>query len=325
MAKVLAFGEILLRLSAPFGINDDNELSAYYGGTESNVLVTLSGFGEATEFLSKIPDNALGDGVIDHLHHFGVGTSAVKRVPGGRLGLYFSANKPGDTSRKVTYDRLHSAIREIKPSDYDIEGLFAGISLFHVSGISLALSPACSAMALSLTQEANRRGIPVSFDFNYREALWGIPEAQKEFLKILPFVDILFGGSFDLVQLLGLPEKDPFTPLFQIYPRLKGIYGTSRGENPEPGMGTMGALAYFRAENRFLKTSIDFQSFPIIDRIGAGDAFDAGVLEVLLHRANAEREALSSGLACAILKHKVKGDVLSVPYPEIQKVVASFK
>ena len=322
--KILAFGEILLRLSAAQGLSDNVKITAYYGGTESNVLLTLSSFGERTEFISCLPDNPLGQGALEHLHHYGIGTTYVFLAASSeRLGVYYSANQPGDRTRKVTYDRKESAITKIDFSRLDFDALFKDAAIFHVSGISLALSQSCADAALLLAKEARRRGIPVSFDVNYREALWGVAEAKTAFQKIIEDVDFLFGGVYDLTTFFDCAEANPYPDFFTHY-GAKAVFGTSRGPNLSLLIGTMGAEVHWRSSKGLQEHKIPLQRFKIIDRIGSGDAFDAGVLEVLLHRPEAYKDALAMGLACAILKHKVKGDVLFVSKKEAESLKANL-
>lgn len=322
--KILAFGEILLRLSAAQGISDQIKMTAYFGGTESNVLSTLSGFGERTEFISCLPNNPLGQGALAHLHRYGVGTAYVSLAAASeRLGVYYSANQPGDKTRKVTYDRKGSAITKINSSLFDFDSIFSGAALFHISGISLALSPSCTALALLLAKEAHRRGVPVSFDVNYREALWSVDEAKTAFQNIIGDVDFLFGGVYDLTTFFDCGGQDPYEDFFRRH-SVKAIFGTKRGANVSPLIGAMGAEAHWRTSDGSKSLQIPLQRLRIIDRIGAGDAFDAGVLEVLLHEHEAYPDALALGLACAILKHKVKGDVLFVAKKEAESLKANL-
>lgn len=306
MSTILAFGEILLRLSASKGVADHAPITAYYGGTESNVLATLSGFGESTEFFTLLPDNPLGAGALAHLKAYRVGTTfAFLTRPTDRLGVYYSANLPGEKTRKVTYDRKNSAITTIDLARLDRDHLFDGVTHFHVSGISLALSSSCAKTALLLAHEAHQRGIPVSFDVNYREALWNVEEAKKAYQSIMSDVDFLFASAYDLTTFFSLPASDPYSPFFSRY-GVQAIFSTERGENMSPLVGTLGAEAHWRGASFVLPK----QKFKLIDRIGSGDAFDAGVLEILLHQKGNYPLALANGLSCAILKHKVKGDVL---------------
>jgi 2-dehydro-3-deoxygluconokinase len=320
MSTILAFGEILLRLSAPKGVTDQAPITAYYGGTESNVLATLSGFGESTEFLTLLPANPLGEGALAHLKAYRVGATFVSLTqPTDRLGTYYSANLPGEKARKVTYDRENSAITTVDPARLDLDRLFAGVALFHVSGISLALAPSCAKTALLLAHEAKRRGISVSFDVNYREALWNVEEAKKTYQSIMDDVDFLFASAYDLTTFFSFPASDPYSPFFARH-GVKAIFSTVRGENPSPLIGTMGAEAHWRTSSFTLPK----QKFKLIDRIGSGDAFDAGVLEILLHQKENYPLALANGLACAILKHKVKGDVLLAKKEDVEGLRDQF-
>ena len=170
--KILAFGEIMLRLTPP-----DHQMIALaggfdgcYGGSESNVLVCLSALGHRTEYVSALPDNDLGTAAIRHLNGNGVGTQYILRT-GHRMGMYFLENGFGDRGTKVVYDRAGSAAANLDAGAFDYDRLFADCRLFHICGISFAISPTARRLSFELVAEAKKRGIPVSFDFNYRGKL----------------------------------------------------------------------------------------------------------------------------------------------------------
>ena len=322
--KIVAFGEIMLRLSPAnhLLLKDTSTFEGCYGGSESNVLVALSALGNRTEYVTAIPQNEIGEGCIRHLRRQGVGVSHILRQ-GNTLGLYFLEPGFGERASKVIYHRKHSAVSEIKADDLDYDAIFAEASLFHVSGISLALSDTCFDAVMCLAKEARARKIPVSFDFNYRSKLWSYEEAAPAFRAILPYVDICFGNTFDLSTFLGIraeSEEEAITEFFKRYPAR--VLCFSRRTVISSTVNEYAGYLYTLGGAGLSLASYGPCRFEILDRIGSGDAFSAGVLHVLSERPQDTENAIRYGVAAAVLKHSIKGDIFTLSESEIQSFLA---
>ena len=313
--KIVAFGEIMLRLSpADYReIKNAQSLEACYGGTESNVLAALSAWGHATEYLSVIPQNDVGEGAILHLRRLGVGTKHIARR-GDALGIYFLEFGFGERPSKVIYHRRHSAVTTVTPDDFDLDAIFDSCSLFHVSGISLALSETCRGTAVTLAREAKKRGIPVSFDFNYRAKLLTTDEAAPFYREIMPYVDICFGNLFDLATFLGIENETPEEAVrlfFESYGARYLCY--TEKKTVSSTVNERAGVLWTRGDSEPICHRVGPYQFDVLDRIGGGDSFTAGILHYLLKDPSDVVKALSFGVACTVMKHTVKGDVLTLP------------
>ncbi len=307
---IVAFGEIMLRLTPPDknAIANANCFSAFYGGSESNVLVALSSFGNKTRFVSTVPQNDIGLSAIKHLNSFGVDTSLVKKR-GDTMGMYFLEEGFGERPSKVIYARKHAEITRLSKDDFNFDEVFSNCGIFHISGISFALSNSVNELCFSFLNEAKKRKIQISFDFNYRSKLWSIEEAKEVYKEIIPFADIVFCSQKDLETFLDISVCN----YFKKYPETKYLIVREREISPS-GMHKIVADIY-RGETE--KERIECQQFKVLERIGGGDAFDAGVLHALMKNDKNLEQVLSFGVACFVLKHTVKGDVLSMSESEI--------
>lgn len=323
--SVVAFGELPLRLDSPTGVRlgGAKQYAAIYGGTESNVLVALSSWGEKTSLISALPDNSLGQGGINHLRQYGVDVSFVKRS-GDKMGIYFTQNGYGEDRGELLYDRKGSAFAL---EDFGSDGFsdaLADAKWLHISGITLAVSEKARVYAMTLLLAAKAKGIPTSFDFNYRCKLWTKEEARVAFLKVLPFVDYVFGSPLDLRTFLGYEGTDEEVEkaFFADY-EVKGLFHTNR-EILDSTRNSLGATGYLRGPKGILREEVAPFMFEALDRIGAGDAFDAGVIYGLLHEEDL-KSILALGWSAAILKHEFKGDVLSIPLADVLDYLHNHK
>ena len=305
---VVAFGEIMLRLTPPDAILNAAEYAASYGGSESNVLVALSSLGNATRYITKLPDNDLGRGAVLHLQRYGVDCRQVISA-GDNMGMYFF--EPGFAARaaKVIYARKHAEITTLQETDFDYDQVFADCGLFHISGISFALSPSVEATCFRLLKEAKKRHIPVSFDFNYRAKLWTVERAAKVFQQIIPYADIVLCSQRDLDAFLQISREDFFTA----YGNVACLVVRER-EILSKDAHKIRAAAY-------TKTGLAAQAekdFAVLERIGGGDAFAAGIIHGWLNFAGDMVRTLEFAMACIALKHTVRGDVLAARSEEIE-------
>lgn len=319
---ILAYGEIMARLSPNNNIllEDATNLDICYGGSESNVLVALSNLNNQTSFISKIPDNALGKGVVRHLLRYNVGTKNLI-ISGKTLGLYFMEPGFANISSKVIYHRKNSEINTLKENDFDYEDVFKDISWFHVTGISLAISNNSKNVALRLCKEAKKRNVIISFDFNYRSTLWSINDAKKAYKEIIPYVDVCFGNVFDINNFLDIDLKDDLKTIHEFIKKynIKYLINTSRTIISTNVHSLMASCYYIFNDEIKIITTKNYK-FEVLDRIGSGDAFVAGIIHVLNDNFNNIECSLNFGLKCAIIKHFVKGDVLTLQKNEIDNI-----
>lgn len=325
--RVVALGEVLLRLS-PLGrsrLVGSQSLEVNYGGSEANVAVALSQYGIETALVTKIPQHELGDAAIHKLRGYGVDMSHVVRG-GERLGVYYLENGYSIRPSKVIYDRRNSAIAEAEIDEFDRDRIFSGRDLFHVSGITLGISEKSFQLAKAFMAEAKKRGLKVSFDFNYRSKLWSLTEAKEKFQQVLEYVDIVFAGRLDFIHFLGI-KTDPSVPedriladhedlCRQIRDRYKFDYIVSSVRSVQSASRNSYQGCIFDGKNLYVsrKYTVD-----IVDRVGTGDAFTAGfVYGYLTGKDNPYMAEFAT--ASAALKHTIPGDVISASPNEIENL-----
>ncbi|WP_010530530.1 sugar kinase [Lentibacillus jeotgali] len=326
MAKILTMGELLLRLT-PVNhqrLNIGGHFTANYGGAEANVAVSLSRFGHDVSFLSAFPPNDIGDAALSHLQASGVDTSSVFRL-GERLGIYFYEEGFSLRQGKVIYDRKASSVLELPDQYIDWDQVYDEVDLLHVTGITPALSKGMKEFTLAGIQEAKKRNVQVSFDFNYRSKLWGVEEAKETFLAILPHVDICFAGYKDFVYLLGFEGPDEFDKetLERFYREFAELYkikylASTRRTVFSTSKNELTGYIYFED---YLYES-DHVSFEILDRIGGGDAFASGVLHTIISGL-APEEVIEFGIGSGVLKHMVYGDYNQFSEEEVEAFLAN--
>lgn len=305
--KIVAFGEIMLRLSPPDNsmIADANLFSACYGGCESNVLVCLSCLGNETEFLTAIPNNELGNAALKHLRAHNVGTKNIIQQ-GETLGMYFLEEGFEARPSKVVYNRKHSEVSKLTENAFDFDKVFEGCNIFHISGISFALSESVKKLCFQLLEEAKKRNITISFDFNYRKKLWTEEEAGKVYKEVIKYVDILFCSENDLKDFLD-------TDITNFYHECNSKYLIVRERKAAVSRRhTAKATVYYKTEDKIKSISSENLEINVLERIGSGDAFVGGVLHSLNKDPNNIKEALNFGTSCFILKHTLKGDVFTL-------------
>ncbi|MDK2844659.1 MAG: 2-dehydro-3-deoxygluconokinase [Enterococcus sp.] len=319
MAKVLTLGEIMLRLSTVESrLAETSEMQAHYGGGEANVAISLANFGHQAYFASKVPDNALGLAVKRHLSRFGVHTDYLL-YGGQRLGIYFLEQGVGIKAANVVYDRAYSSFSQMKENEWERLDLFAGIDLFHLSGITPALSPAWVELLIKLMQEAKSRKVKISFDINFRGKLWSQAQASVALKQILPYVDYLSAGKLDAQYLLGIENAQDlsleqcYQEMQKLYPNIQVIYSTNRTILSAKHNQLQGTIY---AQNQYYESEvIDIPD--IIDRVGGGDAYSAGILHGLLSGYSAQ-ETVNFATAASALKHMVYGDCNQFTLEEVQ-------
>lgn len=327
--RVICFGELLMRLSSPGRerLLQSSRLNVHFGGAEANVAASLAILGHDSAIVSMLPDNAIGHACLGELRRHGVDTARVG-LGAGRMGLYFLATGAMHRPSEVLYDRADSVFALAAADAYDWPQLLAGVHLLHVSGITLAVSERAAAAALAAVRAARAAGAGVSFDCNYRSRLWGDRAAQAPQLmgEVVAQADLLFGNDRDVALMLGaeFAQGDAAARFraaadaaFAAWPRLQRMAATARTHRNVDDQDMVGLLA----NARVLHTSAAYRLCGIVDRIGAGDAFAAG----LLHRLWSDRgdaAALEFAVAAACLKHSVPGDVNLLGEAEIDAHLA---
>lgn len=327
--KIVAFGEIMLRLTPPdyTTIAQARNFIANYGGGEANVLVSLSHLGHNTEFITKLPDNQLGDSAIKHLKSHGVETENVARG-GSNIGMYFVETGFGGRPSKVLYNRKYSSVTTIEPEEIDYDKVFSSASWFHLSGITLALGNHVRAVAFKCLEYAEKYGVKVSFDFNYRSKLWNsIEEARPYFKKVIPYVDVLFANHFDIQEILEVSLdnacEDIITKKIELSKKLISqtkvsyIFGTDRVVHTASDNSLS---SYCVGRDNEYKSEGPIR-FSIYDRIGGGDAFASGVIHGLIKDFSNTDYALKFGLATSILEHTLYGDVSTLSESEVEEFI----
>ncbi|MFS0637678.1 sugar kinase [Mesobacillus foraminis] len=315
MKKVVTLGEIMLRFSTLEGerLSETGHLTVNYGGAEANVAVSLSHFGHEAYFVSKVPENPLGRAVERHLKSNGVQTDYLLKG-GNRLGTYYLEAGVGERSAQVTYDRAYSSFSQLSPEEIDLDEVLDGAELLHISGITLALSPALRELALLAFQKAKEKGITTSFDFNYRAKLWTQQEASEAIKPLLPYADICSCGELDAVYLLGLDKEDGaltredrlksyYKKINEMYPDIQYIFSTFRTVLSATSNKLQGNLF---TDGELYQSRVHHIE-PIVDRVGGGDAFAAGILTGILDGLSAAR-TISFATAASALKHTIHGD-----------------
>lgn len=313
---VVCFGELLLRLGAPSRqlLLQSPHLEVYVGGAEANVAVSLARFGHRADMVGMVADNALGESATGELRRHGVDTRAVQRAP-GRMGLYFLT--PGAIQRpsEVLYDRADSAFARLGGGEHDWASLLTGADWLHLSGVSPALGRLAADRTLQAVRAARANGIKVSFDGNFRPKLWDAwqGDAPGILREIMAEADLLFASHRDIQVVLGQSFAQP-TPeerflagaqaAFAAFPHLQRMAATLRVQHSVDHHG-LSAIDAMRDGTHHVTPAYEVAS--IVDRIGTGDAFAAGVLHAGM-AGMGDAEGLHFGLAAACLKHSLPGD-----------------
>ncbi len=336
MGKIVTFGEIMLRLATPgyLRFSQTNELSATFGGGEANVAVSLANYGMDAEFVTRLPENDIAAACVKDLHKHGVKTDHI--VYGGdRMGIYFLETGAVARASKVVYDRAHSAISEIKPGMIDWEQVLAGADWFHWTGITPAISQGAADVCLEAIQTANRLGIPVSCDLNYRKNLWKYGKKASEVMPdLVAGCDIILGNEEDAEKVFGVkPEgfdvtatagevnaaefESVCTQLMQRFPRARKVIITLRG-SINANHNTWGGVLY---DGKQLFQSPRYDITHIVDRVGGGDSFMGGLIYGLLTYPQDDQQALNFAVAASCLKHTIYGDYNEVTVKEVENLM----
>jgi 2-dehydro-3-deoxygluconokinase len=329
--KIVTLGELMIRLSPPVGmrLQQAQNFDAHFGGSEANVAVSLAQFGMKACFVSAFPDNALGDNACNTLKKFGVDTSFIVRK-GQRIGVYYLEHGHGPRPPKVIYDRAHSAVSELKPKDLDWEYILKDAQWFHWTGITPALSDSLQAVLREGLEQAKKRGISVSVDLNYRKKLWSEEKAQEVMTELMPYVDILIGNEEDPTRVFGIqPAGTDITSGKLSVQGYKELMKTLCDQFDLKKVAITLRESVSASENYWSACLFDGKEFVIgpkyhvwiIDRVGTGDAFAAGLIYSLIKGKN-NSDALAFGVASAALKHSVWGDFNIASVEEVERLAS---
>jgi len=327
--KIITFGEIMLRLAPKNYLRflQAGELEATFGGGEANVAVSLANFGMDVAFVTKLPKHDMGQAAVNSLRKFGVDTSKITRG-GDRVGIYFCEKGASQRPSKVIYDRAGSSIAEAKAADFDWEVIFKGVTWFHWTGITPALGGDLPAILEDALKVCRKNKITVSCDLNYRKNLWTKDKAREAMSKLMPYVNVCISNEEDANDVFGIKadgtdviggtlSHDGYKSVAKqlvtkfdfdkVAITLRG--SISANDNNWAGMLYDGKKFYI-SKNYLIH---------IVDRVGGGDSFGAGLIYALLNKYNGQ-DVIEFAVAASCLKHTIEGDFNMVTIDEVSKL-----
>ncbi len=331
MATIVTFGEMMMRLKTPGFLRfpQSTSLEATFGGGEANVAVSLSLFGHQTRFVSAFPAHQIGDWALGELRRYGVNTSHIVRQ-GDRLGIYFLEGGASQRASQVIYDRAGSSIAAIQPSTISWSSAFADAQWFHVTGITPALSDSAAAATLEAVKAAKAAGLRTSLDLNYRKKLWTPTKAGEVMATLMPYIDVAIANEEDCEKVFGIQAGatevasgtlhhdkylDVAAQMTKRFPNLSHVAITLRESHNASENGWSGVLVD--------KEGHDFSrhyELKIVDRVGGGDSFAAGLIHALVTGKN-RAQAINYAIAASALKHSISGDFNLVSLAEVEALV----
>lgn len=332
MAKVVTMGEIMLRLSTP---NHEkfiqaDEFDVCYGGGEANVAVSLANYGHDAAFVTKVPENPIGECAVAALRKHNVNTSYIAKG-GERLGIYFLESGSAMRASNVVYDRAHSSIATATAADFDFDAIFDGVDWFHFTGITPAVSDAAAELTEAALKAAKAKGVKVSVDLNFRKKLWSSEKAQRIMTNLMQYVDVCIGNEEDAEKVLGFkPGKtdvtigdlelagyeDIFKQMVEKF-NFEYVISSLRVSHSASDNG-WSACIYSRDTKEFYH-SREYRIRPIVDRVGGGDSFAGGTICGFLDGKNF-KDALEFGVAASALKHTIPGDFNLVSRKDVENL-----
>lgn len=336
MPRVITFGEIMLRLSTPgyLRFSQAKQFDATFGGGEANVAVSLAHYGIDASFVTRLPDNDIARACIADLRSHGVDTSNI--IFGGeRVGIYFLETGAVARPSKVVYDRAGSSIATISAGAIDWDKVFEGADWFHWTGITPALSLSAAQVCLEAIKAANRLGVTVSCDLNYRKNLWKYGKTASEIMpNLVEGCDIILGNEEDADKVFGIKpegfevsntggqiEQGRFQSvgeqLMKRFPRAKKVIITLRG-SINANHNTWGGVLW---DGTTLYESPRYDITHIVDRVGGGDSFMGGLIYGLLSYPGDDQRALNFAVAASCLKHTIFGDYNQVTVAEVENLM----
>lgn len=334
MAKIVTFGEIMLRLAAPghLRFSQVHSFEATFGGGEANVAVSLANYGEDAHFVTALPGNDIAKACLAELRGLGVGVDSCIES-GDRMGIYYIEKGAVSRPSKVIYDRAHSSIAEIKPGMIDWDKVLEGVDWFHWTGITPAISQGAADVCMEAIEAASRHGVKVSCDLNYRKNLWKYGKTASEVMPdLVAGCDVIIGNEEDAEKVFDIkPEgfsaeagvidtaKFEFVArsLMDKFPKAAKVAITLRG-SVNADHNTWGAVLY---DGRTLFASRRYDITDIVDRVGGGDSFGGGLIYGMLNYAGDSQKALDFAVAASCLKHTIEGDYNRVTVGEVETLM----
>lgn len=330
MARVVTMGEIMLRLSTP---NNEkfiqaDEFDVCYGGGEANVAVSLANYGHDAAFVTKVPENPIGDCAVAALRKLNVDTKFIAKG-GERLGIYFLESGSAMRASNVVYDRAHSSISTAEVSDFDFDEIFKDADWFHFTGITPAVSDAAAELTEAALKAAKAHGVKVSVDLNFRKKLWSSEKAQKVMSNLMQYVDVCIGNEEDAEKVLGFKpgntdvtggnlELDGYKDIFcQMVEKFNFEYVISSLRVSHSASDNGWSACIYSRDTKEFYHSREYRIRPIVDRVGGGDSFAGGTICGFLDGKNF-KEALEFGVAASALKHTIPGDFNLVSHADVE-------
>lgn len=324
--RVVTFGELMLRLAPENYLRfvQSDRLEATFGGAEANVAVSLANFGVDACFVTKLPTHEIGQSAVNSLRKFGVDTSKIVRG-GDRVGIYYCEKGASQRPSKVIYDRKYSSIATASEDDFDWDDIFAGADWFHFTGITPALSDDMAKITLEAVKAAKDNGLTVSCDLNFRKKLWSSEKACAVMSDVLKHVDVCIANEEDAKDVFGieaentdinsgkLDEEGYVSVAKQLTERFgfKAVAITLR-ESLSASDNNWSGMLYVANRPFFGKK----YHMHVVDRVGGGDSFGAGLIYALLSDFGAQ-DAIEFAVAASCLKHSIEGDYNMVTKDEV--------
>ena len=329
MAKVVTFGELMLRL-APNGYYrffQNDQMQATFGGGEANVAVSLANYGLEASFVTKLPAHAIGQAAVDSLRHFGVDTSKVVRG-GDRVGIYYLEKGASQRGSVCIYDRAHSAIQEADPSEFDWDAIFEGADWFHFTGITPALGPNMVECCKQACIAAKKHGVKISCDLNYRGKLWTREQARAAMTELCQYVDVCISNEEDAKDVFGIEAET--TDIYGGKLNHEGYKSVAKQLADKFGFEKVAITlrtSISASDNDWAGMLYDGKDYcfsksyhlHIVDRVGGGDSFGGGLIYALLS-GKSTQDAVEFAVAASALKHSVEGDYNRVTVSEVEKL-----
>ncbi len=346
MSRIVTFGEIMARLATPgfqrFQQAMPGTLEVTFAGAEASIAASIAYLGGDAAFVTALPQHAIADACVADLRSMGVDTHNIVRTERGRLGVYFLESGANQRPGNVIYDRDGSSVAITSASDYDWSAILDGAEWFVISGITPAISQNAAEVAMTAVREANQRGVKVACDMNYRSKLWQWAPplkprelATRTMRELMPLVDLFIGGREDATEMLGIPDAGSAPEslvavarqIAQSFPRIQRVAMTRR-EGISATHNNFGGLLYDATTDRtcFAPLNKDAPTFyeitDIVDRLGAGDAFTAGLLFALTTpELSAQQTAVSFAVAAGCLAHSIEGDFNYTSRAEVEALM----
>ena len=334
MKRIVTFGEIMLRLATPQHLRfaQASNLEATYGGAEANVAVSLANFGITSAFVTRLPDNDLGHAAIGELRKYNVNTNTIL-TGGDRMGIYFLEAGAAARGSKVVYDRADSSFATLQPGMINWNDVFEDADWFHWTGITPSLSKDSAESCKEAIQIASEKGITISTDLNYRKKLWKWGKPAREIMEeLVSYCDIILGNEEDAEKVFGIKAEGAVTEgkvessayvtvckqLANKFPKAKKVAITLRGSVSASHNTWSGVLW----DGSKLLEGPQYDITHIVDRVGAGDAFMAGLIYGLNTWPEDDQKSLDFATAASCLKHTIKGDFNLVTKEEVEKLMS---